>query len=643
MKKGEEQKKVSEKLSTGKIYLFRVIAISLPILFFILFELFLSLAGYGYDLSLFKEYTKDSRFLVLNDKIGLKYFSNEEDTRVGAHEIFLKEKTDNTYRIFILGASSSYGFPYNLTTTFNRSIKYQLMHLFPYINFEVINLSITAVNSYTLVDFAKKLEDYNPDMILVYAGHNEYYGALGVGSTSKVGQNRKFIQFVLKTRHLKLTQLFRNMFMKINANKPDAELRESKPLMERMAAMQSIPFNSSAYHQGIKQYHDNMDELCSIFSDLDIPVLFSTIVSNEKDLIPLRSLETQKDSSANYQYELANKAYSEGDFALAKQKYALAKELDILRFRAPAQINETIKLLCEKYDNVYLVDAEELVRNQNEHNIMGKQVILEHVHPNLFGHRLISFAYIETLKNNQLISENWPSEEALTSIKKQIPYTLVDSIRAEYITVMMKEGWPFYIPIPEDYKFGGSFEEDLAYEFSKLNVTWTEMTNQLRQHYYKNRNFIELRKLLELQSTVDSYNADINMDAGGVNGVLNNHQKAAYYFKRAYTLKPDTTNAFNLAVTYLKLDKPEKAITLLEFMAQQNSNVGANSIELIQPIIDLKRELNKDEDNTSLMTQIAENYIAINHPENALKYLNMALEIDNSCSSCKELLKQVTN
>ena len=30
------------------------------------------------------------------------------------------------------------------------------------------------------------------------------------------------------------------------------------------------------------------------------------------------------------------------------------------------------------------------------------------------------------------------------------------------------------------------------------------------------------------------------MDAGGVNGQLNNYDRAVYYFNKAYTLKPDS-------------------------------------------------------------------------------------------------------
>jgi hypothetical protein len=110
MSKKPEKKMVTQSKNKNRERVFKLIALLLPFLFFIAFELILRLFGYGYDLSLFNEYKDDNRFYVLNNKIGLKYFSNEEDSRVGNHDIFLKEKSANTYRIFILGASSSFGF-----------------------------------------------------------------------------------------------------------------------------------------------------------------------------------------------------------------------------------------------------------------------------------------------------------------------------------------------------------------------------------------------------------------------------------------------------------------------------------------------------------------------------------------------------
>jgi len=88
-------------------------------------------------------------------------------------------------------------------------------------NFEIINLSLTAVNSYTTLGFAREVVDYDPDAVLIYTGHNEYYGAPGVASTERVGDNPFLIHLTLRLREFRLFQLLTNLYEKITLATPD--------------------------------------------------------------------------------------------------------------------------------------------------------------------------------------------------------------------------------------------------------------------------------------------------------------------------------------------------------------------------------------------------------------------------------------
>mgnify|MGYP000915160728 CR=1 FL=1 len=52
--------------------------------------------------------------------------------------------------------------------------------------------------------------EQNPDMILIYAGHNEYYGALGAGSLESLGNSRWLVNQMLAANKYKTVQLLRN-------------------------------------------------------------------------------------------------------------------------------------------------------------------------------------------------------------------------------------------------------------------------------------------------------------------------------------------------------------------------------------------------------------------------------------------------
>ena len=63
---------------------------------------------------------------------------------------------------------------------------------------------MAAINSYTLLDFMDEILEQSPDALLIYTGHNEYYGALGVGSEQSLGNSRWLIHTYLKLRSVKL-------------------------------------------------------------------------------------------------------------------------------------------------------------------------------------------------------------------------------------------------------------------------------------------------------------------------------------------------------------------------------------------------------------------------------------------------------
>ena len=53
------------------------------------------------------------------------------------------------------------------------------------------------MNSFTLRDLFPGVLEQKPDLVLIYTGHNEYYGALGVGSMESLGSSREMVNFLL--------------------------------------------------------------------------------------------------------------------------------------------------------------------------------------------------------------------------------------------------------------------------------------------------------------------------------------------------------------------------------------------------------------------------------------------------------------
>ena len=358
--------------SKKKVVLFKAISILLPFLVLILLEVALRIFHYGHDLSLFREYPGNKNFLVLNPDASKRYFNDPALAPTGNSELFKKIKDKNTCRIFILGESTTIGYPYFHNGSFHRWLQYRLMQTFPDQQFEIINLSLTAVNSYTVLGFAKELVNYEPDAVLIYSGQNEYYGTLGVGSSNRISGNPHIVQSVLWLRQLRLTQLITSLYENIAGAFRSHKAYSGETLMQRMVGEQKIAYGSVLYNRGIEQFTSNINAVLDLFNEHHIPVFISNLVSNEKDLRPFISIEPDsmrfpgfkknfgsgvqafehnefeaaygffKEADRVYgahalcNYYLGLVAYKLGDFKQAETYFSKARDLDGLRFRAPS-------------------------------------------------------------------------------------------------------------------------------------------------------------------------------------------------------------------------------------------------------------------------------------------------------------------
>ena len=152
------------KFDSRKKLIYYFILICIPFLILFLLEVLLRIVGFGDNLNLFVNHPdKEFReYKVVNPLIGKKYFQKFEYTSP-ANDIFLKEKPDNGFRIFVMGSSTVIGFPYNQNLMFSRILYERLQDSYPEKHIEVVNTAITAINSYSLLDYmtSYKLKQIN--------------------------------------------------------------------------------------------------------------------------------------------------------------------------------------------------------------------------------------------------------------------------------------------------------------------------------------------------------------------------------------------------------------------------------------------------------------------------------------------------
>lgn len=608
---------IQHKKSIGSSYktgLFKVVAVLFPFIILLLLELALRLFGYGHNLSLFVQDERHPDCFVVNPHLSERYFTIAENATIGNFEPFKKQKPKGTIRLFVLGESTTIGFPYMHNGSFHRWLKYRLLQLYPETDFEVINLSFTAVNSYTVCDIGRELIPYQPDAVLIYCGHNEYYGALGTASTSNLGHNSTIIRSLIGLKQYRLIQLLFNGYRAIfshNGNYSDVR----KTLMERMAADQNIPLNSTVYKSGINQFAENIDAVCQTLSNHHIPVLLSTIVSNQKDLKPFVSDSKQ---GAMQAFLRANEEYASGKFTQAKASFIKAKELDLLRFRAPEAINQQIIQISKRYPQVTLVDSRRVFEQHSPHGIIDKTTMLEHVHPNLNGYALLSEAFFQALSRLPLFKLPASGSMNFSKLKDQMPVTLADSCFGAYSIALLRKQWPFNENMVLLPPVGP--EETIGYEMAVNGLKWNDAMDKLMTHYQQVKDSTKMLKVAEAVMLEYPLDPTFYVFAGKLSEQTNDLARASNYLNRAFRLRPGMDLAQGLFTVEIKQKHLSKALYYIDYgLTQQPNNPKLQNIkQMLQRMSGLATE--RGEQMKNAYTELASYYDLLGAAEVAGKY-----------------------
>ncbi|MBW8243540.1 hypothetical protein K1F50_12070 [Muricauda oceani] len=574
-----------------KKIIFKIVAVCLPLILLLLLEVILRVSGYGEDYQLFHKVPIENKpdYLVMNKRIAGKYFKDNGLRSDNQADLFLETKTDSTFRVVVQGASTVVGFPFYRGGSFPRMLKHRLSLTFPDKNIEVINTGITAVNSYTLWDLTDDIIVEKPDLVIIYAGHNEYYGALGTGSSISYGSHPFLIRTYLTLKKLRSFQLFENSYYTLLGSNT-AEAYSQKPsersttLMEVMVKEQRIPYNSDVYNDGLKQFEGNLDKILSSYKKNDIPVILSTVVSNEKDIEPFISdtienregFESAMEKNSPEAHTMASKnamaAFMLGRHYLEKnqdsaQKYLkLAKELDLLRFRAPEKINDIVVNLSKKY-NTALVDMRQVFNSHSPHNIVGNELMTEHVHPNIKGQFLMADAFYNKMRALNVL-DNWENYIGYAEAFVDIPTTQIDSIQGKLVVDELKKSWPYDMDMSgkrpaTSYSEGGSFEELLAQDLHKKKAKWDNAMALAFNSYKTDKKYKKALTVAETLIFEYPEQGRVYQMAGNMCLQLEDFEKAEYYFSKSNYLDKNRASIEGLAKAYMMLGKTKLAKDLL--------------------------------------------------------------------------------
>ena len=492
--------------------MFFLITLLFPFAVICLIELALRTFHYGPDLSAFTtEIFSGKRYWVPNAGVKSRYFNRVDFSPNTSFDCFSVPKGPGTFRIFCLGGSTTVGYPYGFVGSFSTFLRDRLRRIFPDRSIEVINLGLTATNSYTVNDLAAEVTSLEPDLLLVYDGHNEFYGALGAASQESGGGARWLTKAYLRLVHFRTFLLLRDLHSRVRMlfSSPRDQVR-SGTMMERLARGQYVPYGSPMYRTVLKNFVANLRELTDLSMKYHIPLILGTQVSNLRDLppfvsgVPSNLLEADRVRLAPIYLDSVARLQSLGELSRdtllapvhARLRYAIARGLDLsnhyrdadgqyrrardydeLRFRCSSEFNEAI-LSVKNVPGTRVVDFERVFSEQSPDSIVGHTFITEHLHPNARGYFLMAKAYASAIRSSGLVApeEEWAKRDTISdeALWADRALTDLDSLCALKRTRLLTGGWPFRDTTTADIPIGTDEISRIVEKTVHGVVTWEE-------------------------------------------------------------------------------------------------------------------------------------------------------------------------
>jgi len=639
----------------------------LPIVFLISLEFVLRIANYGDNFSLFVNHPEPEyeKYYVVNPEIGKKYF-NKMEYSTPAKDMFLKKKPDDVFRIFAMGSSSVAGFPYDNNLMFPRILSERLRDAYPDKKIEVVNTAITAINSFTLADFMPQILEQKPDAILIYAGHNEFYGAFGVGSNEAVTHSPTLIRMHLALLNYKVYQLTFSLVSKVveifTSGNPANETHGT--LMKRMVKDADITFGSKTYQEGIQNYEQNLNAILSKAKKQNVQIYISDLVSNLRDLKPFKSIATAELKGADEYYELAKKQEAQGEFQKAKENFILARDYDCIRFRASSEINSIIQKLADKYQAQFVPTVDLFAKN-SPNGIVGNNLLTEHLHPNIPGQFLLAESFYKSIiQSKQIAPEiNLASEKSYKQFMMDYGYTNLDYLIGIHRITNLSYHWPFTdeskgsVDYRQVYRPKGIVDSLAFTVMAKRSLSLLEAHEKLAEMYFKKGDLINAFKEYNALTKLGPYWSFNFRKAGDCLLQMNDLPRALTYFNRSMEYTTDVFYA-NYRAGEICTIKNDLETALLHFRKAQEVGDAQQKQKALIKIYQTLSYLNRAEEGkdiqayfvklnpgqsipvpprTSLMDYIpllvkanvneAKEFLAMNNHEKAIDILTNSLEI----------------
>jgi tetratricopeptide (TPR) repeat protein len=253
-------------------------------------------------------------------------------------------------------------------------------------------------------------------------------------------------------------------------------------------------------------------------------------------------------------------------FDSARIAYQKARDLDGLRFRASSEYNEIIRRLAQM-PNVIIADADSAFRANSPNGIVGKELLWEHVHPNLRGYMLLSRTWFDAVMKSRLFSSSGsvglqpPTSDSLFMATLKITPLDIE-IGATTMSVLLHR-WPFTVDSLSPKSTPEDAVERVAQMFVNGKLRWNEAHYEMADAYLRKNDLASAVREFESVNALYPDDPFPLMRMGDLYSILRDDRRAELEYRRLLDLGENPVARLKLGVTYLKLNDVEAALQQL--------------------------------------------------------------------------------
>ena len=486
---------------------------------------------------------------------------------------FALHKPRGAYRIFCLGGSTTYGRPYDDTTSFCGWLRALLPEADPSRRWEVINAGGISYASYRVALLAESLIRYQPDLFIVYSGHNEFLEKRTyrrVVDTPAVIRRLGLLLDRTRTGAV-IRAAADNLTGRAGSTHTEGDVlpAEVRTILENFVGPKAYTRDDAFRRQVLDHYRFNLTRIIDIAHRGGARIMLVKPMSNLRHCSPFKSQHREGLAEpARHEWEVlydrAEQAFATGQweramtaiekaatiddrhahlhflrarvlweqerYAEAKRAFARARDEDICPLRALSSIEQIVDEVAAER-GVPQVDFKALVERQSPHATPGDEWLLDHVHPTIEGNRQLALALLETMNQEGMVRQSnaW-ADGVLEQVRQRVEGSL--DVRAHGKALRN---------VAMVYRWSGKFED--SYRLGKRAVQLFPADAQA--HALIGANAFDLgfideairhcRQALQIQPD----NAEFHNALGGALVVNGDLEEGIRHLRRALQLDPD--------------------------------------------------------------------------------------------------------